>query len=660
MANLRGARGGNGALSLWGEDGYAADDVEITVNEQYAAKYEHGKRKQEMDMLREKYGDTIDESDSSDGGPEDENGELLTPALDVQILNTIGLIRGKNEKIYDKTTEFFNETELERAQRELEEKRRQAKRDQPMTVADYHRQRIQAKANASDGKTAAADDDDDSDTSDEDDVAERRERAAKKREMTYTEEQERVKQDFKNAFKDIKPVDDKADEFADGGLFMKKAKTNADLEAEEEDYRNFLLQAVSEQEGGKALGDWQKFKHGSSGKAKRAELNNEDAFLMDFVLNRRWMDRPSKAAAADRFDAESEDEVPEKNIVSSAPIDDSADEEEVEKCEDFEAAYNFRFEEPGSASIITYSRNIENSLRRPDNSRKEKRKTVAERKQEEAQQKMEELKRLKNLKKAEIYNKLQSIREITGNTSKSSHECLLHNERCILMHIIITPAVGFDEIDLDEEFDPNNFDQKLHTVFNDDYYDTKDAIKPEFGNDIDVTDIIGGLDMEDDELAGCNDDADENVVGGDRKQESGKRSRKRQRGRRGADDNGYDYELDFNMDAECMEEAPIESEIVPRKPIDPKSTKTLAKVQEQATEKAGKVNVNDYLNEYYQLDYEDIIGDLPTRFKYKPVKKKSFGMSPVEILLSEDTDLNAKVSLKKLAPYRENRKRPKF
>lgn len=46
------------------------------------------------------------------------------------------------------------------------------------------------------------------------------------------------------------------------------------------------------------------------------------------------------------------------------------------------------------------------------------------------------------------------------------------------------------------------------------------------------------------------------------------------------------------------------------------------------------------------------IGDLPTRFKYTPSAKTAYGLTPVEILLATDAELNALVGVKHLAPYR--------
>lgn len=52
------------------------------------------------------------------------------------------------------------------------------------------------------------------------------------------------------------------------------------------------------------------------------------------------------------------------------------------------------------------------------------------------------------------------------------------------------------------------------------------------------------------------------------------------------------------------------------------------------------------------LQGEGMIGDLRTRFKYTKSAPQSFGLSPAEILMATDEELNELVSLKHLAPYR--------
>ncbi|KAL0217907.1 hypothetical protein RCL1_008756 [Eukaryota sp. TZLM3-RCL] len=59
------------------------------------------------------------------------------------------------------------------------------------------------------------------------------------------------------------------------------------------------------------------------------------------------------------------------------------------------------------------------------------------------------------------------------------------------------------------------------------------------------------------------------------------------------------------------------------------------------------------LEEYYGLDFEDVAGDSLCRFKYKTVEPEDFGLDVLDILTTDDAELNRRVGLKMLAPYRE-------
>ena len=79
----------------------------------------------------------------------------------------------------------------------------------------------------------------------------------------------------------------------------------------------------------------------------------------------------------------------------------------------------------------------------------------------------------------------------------------------------------------------------------------------------------------------------------------------------------------------------------------------------QAEEDGGKSGqkqkyLDKLLEEYYELDCEDVIGGgkVKARFKYRTVPKEDYGLTQEEILLLDDKQMNQLVSMKKLRPYR--------
>lgn len=526
-----------------------SDNFSLSINSSFAKRYDESKRKQEIGHLEDKYkanlqkkglkqqdsGSESDYTDSESDEEEDDDGELLTPAVDAQILKTLSEIRSRSDKVYDPSTNFFDEAEISKMDQEWRKKHANtasskiSKSSKPaVTIKDYQRERLLS------GKGLEAEDEYEED--------------AEPEPLSHVQEQELLKAEMKRAFKSEGAMDS---ESGAGDLLTIRVKTEDEIAREEEEYRNFLLENLASSENAKlSMGEWLSYREEQDGVSRRAGKSKkqltEDDFLIDYVLNKGWVDKQASRVP-------SYDKVIEEELIE--------DEEAVEIADEFEMAHNFRYEQEGGTQIETFSRKIDGSIRRDESKRKDQRISSKERKAHAKLQKDEELKRLKNLKMAEIKSKLDKI----------------------------SKTVNVEELveDFDGDFDAEKHDRLMRKLSAAEQEIEEDEKKPVFSSD---------------------------------------------------------SEIDFSSDEET------------KKPVIKKAKKALKKAleSEKALEsnESEKARLSKCLDELYNLDYEDLIGDIPCRFKYQQVEPVSYGLSVDDILAADDAQLNTYFSLKKLAPYR--------
>ncbi|XP_043788201.1 protein KRI1 homolog [Apis laboriosa] len=547
-------------------------EKELKINTDYAKNYNNWRQKEELNKLKTKYGDIntnaiSDESSESESSENEEENEL-TEQFDKDFYKTLALLKNKDPKIYNQDITFFNNTN--KTQELYSEKKKQkTKKEKAIFLRDYERKIIVER----EGKFSDS----------EDENAQKKDKEFEK--ITYVQEQKQLKESFKNALQEEEEEDD---------LLKPKIKSENEKEKEEADYKEWLKgQKINinenEQEVLKPLRDFW----------TNPNLDANEKFLRDYVLNNKYLDK--NYTGPDDISNEHE-----SYAIHDSDENLSEDERNIEKQEQFEHKYNFRFEEPDQEFIKRYPRTMENSLRRKDTRRAEKRAEVKKRKEDEKLRKKEELMQLKALKRKEIEEKIETLREITGNDD-----------------------IQFNDLDLEGDFDPNEHDRKMTQIFNDDYYAAPETdVKPEFP---DIDDQL--------EIENTWDDYDPNT---DNYEEEEYKE-------------PHCEDADFNMDADYDPLKKIQKEIEDPKRKRRKRKSKFAELMAQEKPKFDPQqykSYEEYFDKYYSLDYEDMIGDIPCRFKYRKVVPNDYGLTMEEILMADDKELNKWCSLKKALQHK--------
>ncbi|CAK8574001.1 unnamed protein product [Lathyrus sativus] len=546
-----------------GSDSENDDISKIEINQDYARRFEHNKRREDLHRYEElkKKGVIGSEDDESDSGSSDDDYEKsFDSRSDKKFFEALIKVKKKDPVLKEKDVKLFESDHSSEDESEDEKSELKDKGKKTMYLKDViAKHLIEEGADFGDeeeekgipksgkGKKAMSV------------IQEETGFVNRDGKKSYVDEQEELKRAFHEAVE--------KDGLEDGEWdFIKVKEKGGEDQVESEDKE--LDEKLDEYFG------------------RDAEANESSKFLRDYFKNKMWIDK----------------NVENLNVGEEDFQEISEDEIEIERQEEYE----HRFQENPGDRVLGHARKVEGSVRKKTNTRKEQRKSKEERMAIAQKEREEELKHLKNVKKQEIREKVKKIMKTAG--------------------IDEDDVIPLSAVELEEEFDPEEYDRMMKKAFDDKYYNAEDA-DPEFCSE-DEEDMEKPDFEKEDELLELPKGWDESGSDG---------------GFLAAREKALKEKVEITSDDDVVKSENEKEEI----PDEGSSRKRKRKTA--LLEKARQA----MMDEYYKLDYEDTIGDLKTRFKYAKTKPNKFGISSPEILLMDDKELNQFISLKKLAPYQE-------
>ncbi|KAK4163438.1 KRI1-like family C-terminal-domain-containing protein [Cladorrhinum sp. PSN259] len=553
------------------EDGGAT--LGLKVNEEYARRFEHNKKREELHRLQEKYGANGDDEDSESSTDESEDDEavLITEDLDAEISATLAAIKNKDPRIYDKEAVFYKPFDPEAIENAKE------KKEKPMFLRDYHRERYMA------GDVGA----------DEDAPAD------PQVPRTYVQEQADLKNAIISEINAAAAGDDE-EEWSDDDAFIKPAKKE-DTAAAVPTTNGVHPSRAAHVEL-------------SELDVKNADKNPEE-FLSKFMASKAWAPEANKWQA---FESDDDDDV-----------DDMADQ--------FEHAYNMRFEDPTKSNEIltTYSRNMAaaRSARKEElTGRKKLRALEKEKKEAEKKKREEERARLRRLKIEEASDKLAKIKQAAGAPGKK-----LTDEEWLKF--------------LDDAWEDDKWEEEMRKRFDESYYAEADE-----------------------ELAGEKSEEEDEEEEEDNDDESDKKNKKKRKPKKPKWDDDIDInDIVSDFDAKTLPHVTLSDEDVAESGSEEsdsdrpakkrKTSKDLKKekIEAKRQARAEMAKIESLVDKKLELENPRALSNkaVPT-FRYRETSPNSFGLTARDILLApSDAVLNEFAGLKKLATFRDAEKKRK-
>ncbi|XP_010772817.1 protein KRI1 homolog, partial [Notothenia coriiceps] len=109
---------------------------ELKINSGFAQKYDKYRQKEELQRLKDKYGDQADDSESESSS--DDSEVELDPAVERDFYRTLSLLKKKDPKIYQEDATFYSEGPAISDEKASTSK----KAVKPMFLKDYERKVI--------------------------------------------------------------------------------------------------------------------------------------------------------------------------------------------------------------------------------------------------------------------------------------------------------------------------------------------------------------------------------------------------------------------------------------------------------------------------------------------------------------------------------------
>ena len=189
------------------------------------------------------------------------------------------------------------------------------------------------------------------------------------------------------------------------------------------------------------------------------QLDADERFLRDYILNRGWMEKDD--------DDDDDDGSDSSDVSHSSDVSSDFDDHEA-----FERQYNFRYEEgPEAHTITSHPRHVEGSLRAEDTRRKDAR---ARKKDSKEKQERE---RLALLQKRDLKRRVNQVKVVAGGIEDKDKVA-----KASLKAMLVD----------DGAFNPKAHDDMMARLFDDDYYGAEDE-------DEDGVGALEALDDDDDE-----------------------------------------------------------------------------------------------------------------------------------------------------------------